>query len=144
MKMIQILKKHWYILVILILVFLLWYNFKNRYRLIENIEVERSQVIKDLRDSVNLLVDKNIEVQAKYDEQQTLLIQNITTENEKVITKIVNIPRYSDKQRDSLWATTSYTQEDSVSRRYWDILNKKTGGRSIKELGVQGVLQDKP
>jgi len=144
MKMIQILKKHWYILVILLLVFLLWYNFKNRYRLIENIEVERSQVIKDLRDSVNLLVDKNIKVQAKYDEQQTLLIQNITTENEKVITKIVNIPRYSDKQRDSLWATTSYTQEDSVSRRYWDILNKKTGGRSIKELGVQGVLQNKP
>jgi hypothetical protein len=144
MKMIQILKKHWYILVILILVFLLWYNFKNRYRLTETIEVERSKVIKDLRDSVNILVDKNTKIQAKYDQQQTLLIQNITTENEKVITKIVNIPRYSDKQRDSLWATTSYTQEDSVSRRYWDILNKKTGGRSIKELSVQGVLQDKP
>jgi hypothetical protein len=144
MKMIQILKKHWYILVILLLVFLLWYNFKNRYRLIENIEVERSQVIKDLRDSVNLLVDKNIKVQAKYDEQQTLLIQNITTENEKIITKIVNIPRYSDKQRDSLWATTPYAQEDSIPRGYWDILNKKTGGRSIKELGVQGVLQNKP
>ena len=142
--MIQILKKHWYILVILILVFLLWYNFKNRYRLTETIEVERSKVIKDLRDSVNILVDKNTKIQAKYDQQQTLLIQNITTENEKVITKIVNIPRYSDKQRDSLWATTSYTQEDSVSRRYWDILNKKTGGRSIKELSVQGVLQDKP
>jgi len=142
--MIQILKKHWYILVILLLVFLLWYNFKNRYRLIETIEVERSQVIKDLRDSVNLLVDKNIKVQAKYDEQQTLLIQNITTENEKIITKIVNIPRYNDKQRDSLWATTPYAQEDSIPRGYWDILNKKTGGRSIKELGVQGVLQDKP
>jgi hypothetical protein len=144
MKMIQILKKHWYILVILLLVFLLWYNFKNRYRLIESIEVERSQVIKDLRDTVNLLVDKNLEVQTKYDEQQTLLIQNITTENEKVITKIVNIPRYSDKQRDSLWSTTSYTEEDSIPRGYWDILNKKTGGRSIKELSVQGVLQNKP
>jgi hypothetical protein len=144
MKMIQILKKHWYILVILLLVFLLWYNFKNRYRLIETIEVERSQVIKGLRDSVNRLVDKNIKVQAKYDEQQTLLIQNITTENEKIITKIVNIPRYSDKQRDSLWTTTPYAQEDSIPRGYWDILNKKTGGRSIKELGVQGVLQDKP
>jgi len=144
MKMIQILKKHWYILVILLLVFLLWYNFKNRYRLIENIEVERSQVIKDLRDSVNLLVDKNIEVQTKYDEQQQILIQNITTENEKIITKIVNIPRYSDKQRDSLWSTTSDAQEDSIPRGYWDILNKKTGGRSIKELGVQGVLQNKP
>ena len=142
--MIQILKKHWYILVILLLVFLLWYNFKNRYRLIETIEVERSQVIKDLRDSVNLLVDKNIEAQTKYDEQQKILIQNITTENEKIITKIVNIPRYSDKQRDSLWSTTSDTQEDSIPRGYWDILNKKTGGRSIKELGVQGVLQDKP
>jgi len=144
MKMIQILKKHWYILVILILVFLLWYNFKNRYRLTEIIEVERSKVIKDLRDSVNILVDKNTEIQAKYDQQQTLLIQNITTENEKVITKIVNIPRYSDKQRDSLWATTPYAQEDSIPRRYWDILNKKTGGRSIKELSVQGLLQNKP
>jgi hypothetical protein len=89
-------------------------------------------------------VDKNIEVQTKYDEQQQILIQNITTENEKIITKIVNIPRYNDKQRDSLWSTTSDAQEDSIPRGYWDILNKKTGGRSIKELGVQGVLQNKP
>jgi len=144
MKILQFLKKYWYVPVIIILLFLVWYDYKNRYRIVEKMDVERSQVIKDLRDSVNLLVEKNNEVQTKYDEQQQILIQNITTENEKIITKIINIPRYSDKQRDSLWATTSYTQEDSVSRRYWDILNKKTGGRSIKELSVQGVLQVKP
>ena len=141
MKILQFLKKYWYIIVILILLSIIWFGYKKQYQT-DEIEIERSKVIQELRDSVNLLVEKNNKTQAKYDQQQQLLIQNITTENEKIITKIINIPRYSDKQRDSLWATTSYTQEDSVSRRYWDILNKKTGGRDITELSVQGVLQD--
>ena len=141
MKALNFLKKYWYVLVILILLFLVWQGYKNHYRT-DEIEIERSKVIKELRDSVNLLVEKNNKIQAQYDQQQQLLIQNITTENEKIITKIISIPRYNDKQRDSLWTGYSYTEEDSISRGYWDILNKKTGGRSFKELGVQGVLQD--
>ena len=139
--MVQILKKYWYILVILILLLLIWYNFKDRYRLIERVKYEQSKVIENLRDSVDNLVEKNIEVQAQYDNQQKILIENINNTNEKIITKIVNIPRYSDNQRDSLWSVLE-AQEDSVPRRYWDILNQKTGGRSFKELTVQGPLQD--
>ena len=139
--MVQILKKYWYILVILILLFLIWYNFKDRYRFIERTKYEQSKVIENLRDSVNNLVEKNVQIQTEYDNQQKILIENINNTNEKIITKIVGIPRYSDGQRDSLWAVIE-TQEDSVPRRYWDILNKKTGGRSFKELTVQGPVQD--
>ena len=141
MKILNFLKKYWYIIVILILLSIIWFGYKKQYRTNE-IEIERSQVIKDLRDSVNLLVEKNNKIQNQYDQQQQSLIQNITTENEKIITKIINIPRYNDKQRDSLWTGITYTEEDSIPRGYWDILNKKTGGRSFKELSVQGVLQD--
>lgn len=138
--MVQILKKYWYILVILILLFLIWYNFKDRYRFIERTKYEQSKVIENLRDSVNNLVEKNVQIQTEYDNQQKILIENINNTNEKIITKIVGIPRYSDGQRDSLWAVIE-TQEDSVPRRYWDILNQKTGGRSIKEISVEGFLQ---
>lgn len=139
--MIQILKKYWYILVILILLFLIWLNFKDRYRLVDQIKSEQSRVIEDLRDSVNKIVKENETIQTAYDEQQKILIQNINDTNEKIITKIIGIPRYTDKQRDSLWAVIE-TEKDSVPRGYWDILNKKTGGRSFKELTVQGPVQN--
>lgn len=139
--MIQIFKKYWYILVILILLFLIWINFKDRYRLVDQIKSEQSRVIEDLRDSVNNLVEKNNEVQTEYDNQQKILIENINNTNEKIITKIIGIPRYSDGQRDSLWSVIE-TQEDSVPRRYWNILNQKTGGRSFEELTIQRPVQD--
>lgn len=139
--MIQILKKYWYVLVILILLFLIWYNFKDRYRLVDQIKSEQSKVIENLRDSVDKIVKENETIQTAYDEQQKLLIQNINNTNEKIITKIISIPRYTDKQRDSLWAVIE-TEKDSVPRGYWDILNKKTGGRSFKELTVQGPVQN--
>jgi len=139
--MIQIFKKYWYILVILILLFLIWLNFKDRYRLVDQIKSEQSRVIEDLRDSVNKIVKKNETIQTAYDEQQKILIQNINNTNEKIITKIIGIPRYTDMQRDSLWAVIE-TEKDSVPRGYWDILNKKTGGRSFKELTVQGPVQN--
>ena len=63
--MVQILKKYWYILVILILLFLIWYNFKDRYRFIERTKYEQSKVIENLRDSVNNLVEKNKEKKNK-------------------------------------------------------------------------------
>jgi len=139
--MIQIFKKYWYILVILILLFLIWLNFKDRYRLVDQIKSEQSRVIEDLRDSVNKIVKENETIQTAYDEQQKILIQNINNTNEKIITKIISIPRYTDKQRDSLWSVIE-TEKDSVPRGYWDILNKKTGGRSFKELTVQGPVQN--
>jgi hypothetical protein len=139
--MIQIFKKYWYIIVILILLFLIWLNFKDRYRLVDQIKSEQSRVIEDLRDSVNKIVKENETIQTAYDEQQKILIQNINNTNEKIITKIIGIPRYTDMQRDSLWAVIE-TEKDSVPRGYWDILNKKTGGRSFKELTVQGPVQN--
>jgi hypothetical protein len=139
--MIQIFKKYWYIIVILILLFLIWLNFKDRYRLVDQIKSEQSTVIEDLRDSVNKIVKENETIQTAYDEQQKILIQNINNTNEKIITKIIGIPRYTDMQRDSLWAVIE-TEKDSVPRGYWDILNKKTGGRSFKELTVQGPVQN--
>jgi hypothetical protein len=139
--MIQIFKKYWYILVILILLFLIWLNFKDRYRLVDQIKSEQSRVIEDLRDSVNKIVKENETIQTAYDEQQKILIQNINNTNEKIITKIIGIPRYTDMQRDSLWAVIE-TEKDSVPRGYWDILNKKTGGRSFKELTIQGPVQN--
>ena len=57
--MIQIFKKYWYIIVILILLFLIWYNFKDRYRLIDQTKTEQSRVIEELRDSVNKIVKEN-------------------------------------------------------------------------------------
>ena len=54
---------------------------------------------------------------------------------------ISKIPSLTYHQRDSLWAKF-LTTEDSVPGGYWDILNKKTGGRNFKELTVQGPVQN--
>ena len=140
--MIEFLKKNWYIIIIVLLTIILVYQFKQNYHVIEKTEpVEKSTRIEDLRDSVEKLVQKNEELQTAYDNKQTTVINNIINKNNQDGKKINAIPLYSNTQLDSVWASKSNTEKDSIPRGYWNILNQKTGGRSIKELGVQGGLQ---
>jgi len=140
--MIGFLKKNWYFLIIVALAVILVLQFKKNYHVIQKTESpEESKKIETLRDSVNKLVEKNEELQTAYDNKQTTIINNIINKNKEDGKKIDVIPLYSDSQRDSVWSSKSSTDKDSIPRGYWDILNQKTGGRSIKELGVQGNIQ---
>ena len=140
--MIEFLKKNWYIIIIVLLTIILVYQFKQNYHVIEKTEpVEKSTRIEDLRDSVEKLVQKNEELQTAYDNKQTTVINNIINKNNQDGKKINAIPLYSNTQLDSVWASKSNTEKDSIPRGYWDILNEKTGGRNIKELGIQGNIQ---
>ena len=140
--MIGFLKKNWYFLIIVALAVILILQFKKNYHVIQKTDSpEESKKIEALRDSVNNLVKKNEELQTAYDNKQTTIINNIINKNKEDGKKIDVIPLYSDSQRDSVWASKSSTNKDSIPRGYWDILNQKTGGRSIKELGIQGNIQ---
>ena len=140
--MINFLKKSWYIIIIVVLMIILVYQFKQNYHVIQKTEpVEKSTRIEELRDSVNKLIQKNEQLQTAYDNKQTTLINNITNKNNQDGKKIVAIPLYSNSQLDSVWSSKSGSEKDSIPRGYWNILNQKTGGRSIKELGIQGDIQ---
>ena len=141
--MIEFLKKNWYIIIIVLLTIILVYQFKQNYHVIEKTEpVEKSTRIEDLRDSVEKLVQKNVDLQTAYDNKQTTVINNIIKKNNQDGKKINAIPLYSNTQLDSVWASKSNTEKDSIPRGYWDILNQKTGGRSIKDLRVQRDIQE--
>lgn len=141
--MIEFLKKNWYIIIIVLLTIILVYQFKQNYHVIEKTEpVEKSTRIEDLRDSVEKLVQKNVDLQTAYDNKQTTVINNIINKNNQDGKKINAIPLYSNTQLDSVWASKSNTEKDSIPRGYWDILNQKTGGRSIKDLRVQRDIQE--
>ena len=140
--MIEFLKKNWYILIIVLLTIILVYQFKQNYHVLQKTEpVEKSTRIEELRDSVEQLVQKNVELQTAYDNKQTTIINNIINKNKQDGKKINSIPLYSNAQLDSVWASKSSTEKDSIPRGYWDILNQKTGGRSIKDLRVQRDIQ---
>ena len=141
--MIEFLKKNWYIIIIVLLTIILVYQFKQNYHVIQKTEpVEKSTRIEDLRDSVEKLVQKNVDLQTAYDNKQTTVINNIINKNNQDGKKINAIPLYSNTQLDSVWASKSNTEKDSIPRGYWDILNQKTGGRSIKDLRVQRDIQE--
>ena len=108
--MIEVLKKYWYVLIILILAVLMYLQHKRI------IEVENKSPkppdktldkIKELRDSVETLVDETVELQNAYDNKQTTIINNIIKKNETDTKKVNNIILYSDAQRDSVWASKS-------------------------------------
>ena len=140
--MIEFLKKNWYIIIIVLLTIILVYQFKQNYHVIEKTDPpEDSKRIEQLRDSVNKLVQKNDELQTAYDNKQTTIINNITNKNKQDGKKINAIPLYSNSQLDSVWASKSNSDKDSIPGGYWNILNEKTGGRNIKELGIQGNIQ---
>jgi hypothetical protein len=140
--MIEFFKKNWYILIIVLLSIILVYQFKQNYHVIQKTEpVEKSTRIEELRDSVNKLLQKNEELQTAYDNKQTTIINNIINKNKQDGKKINAISLYSNSQLDSIWASKSTAEKDSIPGGYWDILNQKTGGRNIKDLRVQRDIQ---
>ena len=105
------------------------------------VEVKDTKAIERLRRSVDSLTKANIVLQHFYDSRQTAVIDNTIKKNKQDAKKIINIPILNDPQRDSMW-TVINTRQDSIPWGYWNILKQKTGGRPVKELAIQGDLQD--
>lgn len=127
------------IILLLAYIFFLKNNFKQEVE--QPTVMNTSRQVEQLRDSIKSLKLSNKELllsflQRERDHQDETIINYETN-----ITKITpSIGTYTDPNRDKLWS--EYTsKEDSLSRGYWDILNKKTGGRSIKEISVEKYLQ---
>jgi hypothetical protein len=127
------------IIILLAYIFLLKNNFKHEEE--QPKVVTSSRQVEQLRDSIKILKVSNKELllsflQRERDHQDETIINYETN-----ITKVTpSFGTYVDRDRDKLW--TNYTsQEDSISRGYWNILNQKTGGRSIKEISVAGHPQ---
>jgi hypothetical protein len=142
--MINLLKKYWYVLVILILSILMYTQHKRIIEIKNHPPKQPDKTlekIKELRDSVENLVDETINLQNAYNNKQTTIINNIIKKNETDTKKVNNIIFYSDAQRDSVWASKTSTKEDNIPGRYWSVLYEKTGGRNPKELGIQGDFQ---
>ena len=127
------------------IILLLAYIFFLKNNFIQEVEqptvINTSRQVEQLRDSIKSLKLSNKELllsflQRERDHQDETIINYETN-----ITKITpSIGTYTDPDRDRIWS--DYTsQEDSVPRGHWDILNQKTGGRSIKEISVEGFLQ---
>ena len=106
------------------------------------VTIEDTKQIERLREQVNKLNSDLSNLQTAYDNKQTTVINNIINKNNQDGKKINAIPLYSNTQLDSVWASKSNTEKDSIPRGYWDILNQKTGGRSIKDLRVQRDIQE--
>ena len=140
--MMEFFKKNWYILIIVVLAIMLVYQFKQNYHVIQKTDSpEDSKKIEQLRDSVDKLFQKNGELQNAYDNKQTTIINNIINKNKQDGEKIDAIPLYSNSQLDSVWSIKLSSNKDSIPGGYWNILNEKTGGRNIKELGIQRNIQ---
>jgi hypothetical protein len=142
--MVNFFAKFWYIFVILGLAILCFFQHKKITELEKPKIYVEDPKLKNLRDSVDLLVQQTIEWQTKYDSKQSELINNINQNNQKSDAKIIIIPKYTDAQRDSVWASKSNSKKDSIPKGYWNILEQKTGGKNIRGLGVQGDIPRKP
>ena len=105
--------------------------------------VEDTKKIEQLRNEIDILNKKYISLQTAYDNKQTVLIDNTVKQNKQDAKTIINIPRLNNPQRDSMW-TVLNTSKDSIPGGYWGILKQKTGGRSPKDLQIQGSLQGQP
>jgi hypothetical protein len=127
------------IILLLAYIFFLKDNFKHD---IESTKIDNtSNKVVQLRDSISKLKLSNKELLLSFLQRERDYQDETIINYETNITKIIpSVGTYTDRHRDQLWS--DYTsQEDSVPRRHWDILNKKTGGRSIKEISVEGFLQ---
>ena len=105
--------------------------------------IDQTSKIEELRDSVNVLTQQYDELLMAYESKQTTVIQNVIKQNKQNAKDISNIPNLDAGKRDERWAT-ALSAEDSIPWRYWSILNEKTGGRSIKEISLQGRIQEQP
>ena len=127
------------IILLLAYIFFLKNNFKTEED--RPTVINTSQKIIQLRDSISILKLSNRELLLSFLQRERDYQDETIINYETNITKNTpSIGTYTDRYRDKLWS--DYTsQEDSVPRGHWDILNKKTGGRSIKEISVEEYLQ---
>ena len=127
------------IILLLAYIFFLRDNFKHDVELTKS--VSTSSKVTQLRDSISVLKLSNRELLLSFLQRERDYQDETIINYETNITKVApSIPTYIDRDRDGIWS--DYTsQEDSVPRGHWDILNQKTGGRSIKEISVEGFLQ---
>lgn len=133
--LLQYLKKYWYYIVILLMLFALAKLMRKTTP-----PAQDSKVIEQLRDSVNNLNNKNIELQEAYDNKQTEIIENVIKQNKQNAKDISNIPNLTYHERNQLWSEHS-AKADSVPQGYWDILYKRSGGRTSEEIKVQRRVQ---
>jgi hypothetical protein len=127
------------IILLLAYIFFLKDNFKHEVGSTK--EVNASRQINQLRDSISILRLSNRELLLSFLQRERDYQDETIINYETNITKVApSIGTYVDRDRDKLWS--DYTsKEDSVPRGHWDILNQKTGGRSIKEISVERFLQ---
>jgi hypothetical protein len=127
------------IIILLAYIFLLKNNFK--YEEEQPKVVTSSRQVEQLRDSISRLKLSNKELLLSFLQRERDYQDETIINYETNITKVTpSIGTYVDRDRDKLWS--DYTsKEDSVPRGHWNILNQKTGGRSIKEISIEGFLQ---
>lgn len=130
--------KNWYFFVMAAMLVAVYLLYKKAYA--PEPVVEPTEDVQQLRQQVDKLKSANDSLQIAYDAKQATIINNITYKNAQDAKTIAKLPNLVGYQRDSLWAVL-LTGQDSVPGGYWSILKQKTGGRTPKELAIQGDLQ---
>jgi hypothetical protein len=132
-------KKNWYFVVMALMLVAIYLLYKRAYQP-QPVVTDTTAVIDSLQRTVDSLVEANNNLQTAYDNKQATIINNITYKNAQDAKTIAKLPNLVGYQRDSLWAVL-FTSQDSVPGGYWSVLKQKTGGRTPKELAIQGDLQ---
>ena len=135
------LKKNWYYFIMAILLVAIYFLYKKAFE--PRPASDSAQVVQQLKQTVDKLKSANDSLQTAYDAKQATIINNITYKNAQDAKTIAKLPNLVGYQRDSIWAVL-FTDQDSVPGGYWNILKQKTGGRTPKELTIQGDLQKQP
>ena len=130
--------KTWYYFVMIILLVAVYLLYRKAFQ--EKPASDSAKVVQQLKATADSLKSVSDSLQIAYDAKQATIINNITYKNGQDAKTIAKLPNLVGYQRDSLWAVF-FTGQDSIPRGYWDILKQKTGGRTPKELAIQGNLQ---
>jgi YbbR domain-containing protein len=133
------LKKNWYFILMALMLVAIYFLYKKAHQPQPTV-TNTTAVIDSLQQTVDSLVEANDNLQIAYDNKQATIINNITYKNAQDAKTIAKLPNLVGYQRDSLWAVL-LTRQDSVPGGYWSVLKQKTGGRTPKELAIQGDLQ---
>ena len=130
--------KTWYYFVMAILLVAIYLLYKKAFQ--EKPVSDSQKAVQQLKATADSLKSVSDSLQIAYDAKQATIINNITYKNGQDAKTIAKLPNLAGYQRDSLWAVL-FTGQDSLPGGYWCILKQKTGGRTPKELTIQGDLQ---
>lgn len=130
--------KTWYYFVMAILLVAIYLLYKKAFQ--EKPVSDSQKVVQQLKATADSLKSVSDSLQIAYDAKQATIINNITYKNGQDAKTIAKLPNLAGYQRDSLWAVL-FTGQDSLPGGYWSVLKQKTGGRTPKELAIQGDLQ---